>query len=130
VKREVRAAGAPAPIGPYSQGIVTSGRLLFVAGQTPKDPGTGAMPQDFRGQAERTLQNVKAIVEAAGATMADVVKVNAYLADLGNFPVFNEVYSTYFTAPFPARTTVGAVLPGGAVQVEIDAIVVLPKGKA
>jgi 2-iminobutanoate/2-iminopropanoate deaminase len=127
VKREVRAAGAPAPIGPYSQGIVTSGRLLFVAGQTPKDPGTGAMPQDFRGQAERTLQNVKAIVEAAGATMADVVKVNAYLADLANFPAFNAVYAKFFTPPYPARTTVGASLPGGAVQVEIDVIVSLPK---
>jgi 2-iminobutanoate/2-iminopropanoate deaminase len=127
VKQQVRAPGAPAPIGPYSQGIVTSGRLLFVAGQTPKDPTTGTMPQDFRGQAERTLQSVKAIVEAAGATMADVVKVNAYLADLANFSVFNEVYSTFFSQPYPARTTVGASLPGGAVQVEIDVVVSLPK---
>lgn len=127
MKSEVRAEGAPAPIGPYSQGIVTSGRLLFVAGQTPKDPGTGTMPQDFKGQAERTLQNVKAIVEAAGATMADVVKVNAYLADLGNFAAFNEVYARFFPAPYPARTTVGAVLPGGAVQVEIDVVVSLPE---
>jgi 2-iminobutanoate/2-iminopropanoate deaminase len=127
VKHEVRAEGAPAPIGPYSQGIVTSGRLLFVAGQTPKDPGAGGMSHDFRGQAERTLQNVKAIVEAAGATMADVVKVNAYLADLANFTAFNEVYAKFFTPPYPARTTVGASLPGGAVQVEIDVIVSLPK---
>ncbi len=123
MKKEIRTSGAPAPIGPYSQGVVTSGRLLFVAGQTPKDPGTGAMPSEFRAQAERTLQNVKAIVEAAGATMADVVKVNAYLADLGNFGVFNEVYAKFFSAPYPARTTVQAVLPGGAVQVEIDVIV-------
>jgi 2-iminobutanoate/2-iminopropanoate deaminase len=126
VKKEVRAAGAPAPIGPYSQGVVTSGRMLFVAGQTPKDPETGAMPSDFRSQAERCLQNVKAIVEAAGAAMADVVKVNAYLADLSNFGAFNEVYSKFFSAPFPARTTVGAALPGGSVQVEIEAIAVLP----
>jgi len=126
VKQEVRAEGAPAPIGPYSQGIVTTGRLLFVAGQTPKDPRTGAMPQDFRGQVERCLQNVKAIVEKAGGSMADVVKVNAYLADLGVFPVFNEIYSKFFPQPFPARTTVGAVLPGGAVQVEIDVVVSLP----
>lgn len=127
MKEEVRAEGAPAPIGPYSQGIVTSGRLLFVAGQTPKDPVTGAMPQDFRGQTEMCLQNVKAIVEKAGASMVDVVKVNAYLADLANFPVFNEIYSKFFPQPYPARTTVGAVLPGGAVQVEIDVIVSLPK---
>jgi len=126
VKKEVRADGAPAPIGPYSQGIITSGRLLFVAGQTPKDPSTGAMPQDFRIQAERTLLNVKAIVEAAGATLADVVKVNAYLSDLGNFGAFNEVYSKFFSPPYPARTTVGASLPGGAVQVEVDVVVSLP----
>ena len=126
MKKEVRAEGAPAPIGPYSQGIVTSGRFLFVAGQTPKDPKTEMMPQDFRGQAERCLQNVKAIVEAAGASMADVVKVNAYLADLADFPVFNDVYAAFFTKPFPARTTVGASLPGGAVQVEIDVVTSLP----
>lgn len=126
MKQEIRASGAPAPIGPYSQGIVTSGRLLFVAGQTPKDPGTGTMPQDFRGQTNRCLQNVKAIVEAAGATMADVVKVNAYLADLANFPVFNEIYSTFFPQPWPARTTIGATLPGGGVQVEVDVVVCLP----
>jgi 2-iminobutanoate/2-iminopropanoate deaminase len=127
VKQEIRAAGAPAPIGPYSQGIVTSGRLLFVAGQTPKDPKAGTMPQDFRGQAVLCLQNVQAIVEEGGATMADVVKVNAYLSDLANFPVFNEVYATFFPQPWPARTTVQAVLPGGAVQVEIDVVVSLPK---
>jgi 2-iminobutanoate/2-iminopropanoate deaminase len=81
------------------------------------------MPQDFRGQVERCLLNVKAIVEKAGASMADVVKVNAYLADLANFAVFNEIYSTFFSPPYPARTTVGAALPGGAVQVEIDVVV-------
>ena len=125
MKKEIRASGAPAPIGPYSQGVVTSGAMLFVAGQTPKDPATGAMPTDFRAQAERCLSNVKAIVEAAGGSMADVVKVTAYLADLGNFGAFNEVYSTFFAPPYPARTTVGAVLPGGAVQVEIDVVVSL-----
>ncbi len=127
MKKTVSTDRAPAPVGPYSQGVVTSGRTLFVAGQIPKNPGTGQVAQDFRTQAAQCLENVKAIVESAGATMADVVKVNAYLADLGNFPVFNEVYATYFTAPHPARTTVGAVLPGGSIQVEIDAIVALPK---
>jgi len=128
VKNEIKTEGAPAPIGPYSQGVVTpGGRLLFVAGQTPKDPKTGTLPADFKAQTERTLANVKAIVEAAGATMADVVKVNAYLSDLGNFAAFNEIYSRFFSAPYPARTTVGAFLPGGAVQVEIDVVVSLPK---
>ena len=127
MKEQVKTEGAPAPIGPYSQGIITSGKILFVAGQTPKDPKTGQMPPDFKAQAERTLENLKAIIEAAGAKMSDVVKVNAYLADLGNFPVFNEIYARYFSQPWPARTTVGAVLPGGTVQVEVDAIVALPR---
>jgi 2-iminobutanoate/2-iminopropanoate deaminase len=125
MREKVESQGAPAPIGPYSQGIVASGRFLFVAGQTPKDPRTGQMPQDFKSQAERCLENVKAIVEAAGATLADAVKINVYLKDLANFPIFNEVYGKYFAQPYPARTTVGADLPGGGVQVEIDAIVAL-----
>jgi 2-iminobutanoate/2-iminopropanoate deaminase len=127
MKEQIKTDGAPMPIGPYSQGIVASGKMLFVAGQTPKDPRSGQMPKDFGAQAERTLENLKAIIEAAGATMADVIKVNAYLADLGNFPAFNEIYGRYFGQPYPARTTVGAVLPGGGVQVEIDAIVALPR---
>jgi len=127
MKEQVKTEGAPAPIGPYSQGIVTSGKLLFVAGQTSKDPKTGQMPTDIKAQTERCLENVKAIIEAAGATMADVVKVNAYLADMATFPAFNEVYTRYFPQPYPARTTVGAVLPGGAIQVEIDAVVSIPK---
>ena len=127
MKEAVRTEGAPAPIGPYSQGIV-SGKFLFVSGQLPKKPGAADPPPDFRAQAAQCFENVKAIVTAAGATMADVVKVNAYLADLGNFPAFNEVYATYFTAPFPARTTLGGVvLPGGAVQVEVEVIVALPR---
>lgn len=126
MKEAIRTDGAPAPIGPYSQGIVTSGRFLFVSGQSPKDARTGATPKEFRAQVECCLENVKAIVESAGATMANVVKVNAYLLDLGNFAVFNEVYTKYFTAPFPARTTVGAQIPGGAAnQVEVDVIVSL-----
>ncbi len=125
MKKPVRTDKAPAPIGPYSQGVVASGRTLCVAGQTAKGP-SGDIPKDFRGQAVQCLENVKAIVEAAGATMADVVKVHAYLADMASFPVFNEVYASYFAAPFPARTTVGAALPGGF-MVEVDAIVALPK---
>ncbi len=118
----VRTDGAPGPIGPYSQGVVAQGRFAFVAGQGAKNPATGQLPADIRAQTERCLENVKAIVEAAGAAMADVVKVNAYLSDIADFPAFNEVYARYFSAPYPARTTVGAVLPGGAMLVEIDAI--------
>ncbi|HET6484777.1 MAG TPA: Rid family detoxifying hydrolase [Spirochaetia bacterium] len=123
MKEIVKTDGAPAPVGPYSQGVV-AGKLLFVAGQTPKDPRTGQIPQDFKAQVEQCLRNIQAIVTAAGATLADVVKVNAYLKDLGQFKAFNEVYERVFQAPYPARTTVGADLPG--IAVEIDAIAVLP----
>ena len=124
MKDIVRTDKAPAPIGPYSQGVIGSGRLLFVAGQIPKDPKTGQMPQEFRAQVERCLENVKAIVEASGGTLAEVVRTNVYLADLANFSTFNEIYARYFTQPFPARTTVGAALSAG-VQIEIDAVAAL-----
>ena len=127
MKKEVRAEGAPAPIGPYSQGITASGTFLFVAGQTSKDPVTGVVPQDFPSQVEQCLKNVTAIVEKAGASMADVVKVNAYLADMANFAVFNEIYSKHFTQPYPARTTIGAALPGANLQLEIEVVVALPR---
>ena len=124
MKNEVRTDGAPAPIGPYSQGIITGGRFLFVSGQTAKDPVTGEMKPDVRSQTERCLESIKAIIEKAGATMADVVRVNAYLKDMAKFSEFNEVYVRFFQKPYPARTTVGADLPGGA-SVEMDAIVAL-----
>jgi len=125
VKQEVRTDGAPAPLGPYSQGIVAAGRFLFVAGQTAEDPVTGEMKPDVRSQTERCLESIKAIIEKAGATMADVVRVNAYLKDMSKFSEFNEVYVRFFPKPYPARTTVGVDLPGGA-SVEMDAIVALP----
>ena len=123
MKEIIKTDGAPAPVGPYSQGAV-AGKLLFVAGQTPKDPRTGQIPQEFKAQVEQCLRNIQAIVTAAGGTLADVVKVNAYLKDLGQFKAFNEVYEKVFLAPYPARTTVGADLPG--IAVEIDAVVALP----
>jgi len=127
MKEPVATDRAPAAIGPYSQGIVTTGRLLFVSGQIAKNPSSGQISQDFKTQVEQCLENIKAVIESAGAGMSDVVKVNAYLTDLANFPAFNEFYARYFTQPYPARTTVGASLPGGVAQVEIDAIVSLPR---
>ena len=123
-KEPVVTEGAPAPIGPYSQGIICTGRLLFVSGQTAKDPRTGEIPPDVKGQTERTLENIKAVVEKAGATLADVVKVSAFLKSMASFSEYNEVYARYFPKPYPARTTVGADLPAGTL-VEIDAIVAL-----
>ena len=124
MKQPISTEGAPSPIGPYSQGIVSSGRLLFVSGQTAKHPATGEVKPDVRGQTERCLENIKAIVEKAGGTLANVVKVSAFLKDMASFAEYNEVYARYFPKPFPARTTVGADLPAGTL-VEIDAITAL-----
>ena len=122
----VRARKAPAPKGPYSQGR-RGGGLLFVAGQGPFDAKGTLVGSTIIEQTRQTLENVKAIVEAAGASLADVVKVNVYLTDLTNFAVMNEVYASFFSEPYPARTTVEAGLLG--FLVEIDAVAALPYTK-
>ena len=119
----VRTDRAPAPKGPYSQGR-TGGGLLFVVGQGPFDAKGKIVGTTIVEQARATLDNVKAIVEAGGATLADVVKVNVYLSDLGQFTAMNEVYAAFFAEPYPARTTVQAGLLG--FLIEIDAVVELP----
>ncbi|MCS7219730.1 MAG: Rid family detoxifying hydrolase [Anaerolineae bacterium] len=124
MKQVIRTERAPRPAGPYSQGIITSGRTLYIAGQGPADPATGQIPEGIEAQITRCLENVKAIVEAAGASMADVIKVNAYLKDMAHFSIYNEIYRRYFPEPYPARTTVQSDLPG--FLIEIDAIVALP----
>ncbi len=124
MRRQIIAEKGARPMGPYSHAIACRGTLVFVAGQGPASPETGAMPEAFRDQAIQCLTNVKTIVEAAGATMADVVKVHAYLKDMDNFPVFNEVYATFFSEPYPARTTVQSSM---FIPIEVDAIAVLPE---
>ena len=112
---------APAAIGPYSQGMVC-GNLLFTSGQIPVDPATKAVPADIESQARQSLENVKAVVEAGGSSMARVVKTTVFLADMGDFASVNQVYSSYFAEPFPARSCVQvAALPLG-VRVEIEAV--------
>ena len=114
---------APAAIGPYSQGIVANG-LLFTAGQIALDPRSGEIAAgDVQAQTERVMQNLKAILDAAGATWADVVKTTVYLQDMKDFPRMNEVYARILGTARPARSTVAvAGLPRG-VLVEIDAVV-------
>jgi len=116
---------APRPVGPYSQ-AVKAGNLLFVSGQIPLDPKTGELVRgDFRSAVERVMDNIKAIVEAAGATMDDIVKVTVYIRDISKFGEFNEVYSRYFRGPPPARVVVEVSgLPLNA-DVEVEAIAVL-----
>jgi 2-iminobutanoate/2-iminopropanoate deaminase len=124
MKRTVMAEKGAKPAGPYSHAVVANG-LVFVSGQGPADPETGEVPEDFKGQARQMFRNVQVILEAAGASMDDVVKVNAYVADMANFAQFNEVYEEFFTGELPARTTISATLPGG-IPVEADCIAALP----
>ena len=117
--------GAPAAIGPYSQGVVApAGQLVFCSGQIALDPVTGEMvgAGDVRAQTERVLQNLGAVLTAAGASFATVVKTTIFLADLRDFGNVNEVYARYFPSQPPARATVQAAgLPRGAL-IEIEAI--------
>ena len=124
-REQVSAADAPAAIGPYSQAI-RAGSLLFVSGQIPLDPVTGALVEgDISAQTHRVFANLKAILTAAGATFAHVVRTTVYLADMNDFATVNQIYGTYFSAPFPARATVQAArLPKDA-RVEIDLIAAL-----
>ena len=113
---------APSAIGAYSQ-AVRAGDTVYLSGQIPLDPVVGG--GDFRAEAHQVFKNLRAVAEAAGGSLDDVVKLNAYLTDLGNFAVFNEVMAEYFSQPFPARAAVGvAALPKG-VQVEAEAVLVL-----
>src|SRR2546425_781010 len=95
-------------MGPYSQAVV-EGDLIFVAGQGPTSPQTGKRELgDVRSETKRVLENLRAILRAAGSSLDHVVKCNVYLRDINDFAAMNEVYATYFTAPFPARTTIQA----------------------
>lgn len=119
-KQQITTRTGASPIGAYSQGL-RAGDFVFVSGQGPLDPTTGQIVGDtIEEQTTRVLENIKAILEAGGAGMADVVKVTAHLSDLENFERYNKVYATYFPDPKPTRTTVGSQLLG--ILVEIDAI--------
>ncbi len=127
MRQAVSSSAAPAAIGPYSQAI-RAGSLLFVSGQIPLDPESGAMVEgDIAAQTHRVFKNLKAILEAAGASLDHVVRTTVYLADMNDFGVVNEVYGTYFSSPAPARATVQAArLPKDA-RVEIDVIASLER---
>jgi 2-iminobutanoate/2-iminopropanoate deaminase len=122
VRNAILTEKAPKPIGPYSQ-AVTEGDFIFVAGQGCTNPLTGKLELgDVRSETTRTFENVRAILEAAGSSLDDVMKCNVYLRDINDFAAMNEVYETFFAAPFPARTTIQAgALPGG-IAVEIECI--------
>ena len=116
---------APAAIGPYSQ-AVRSGKTVFLSGQIPLDPATGQLVEgDIAAQTRRVFDNLQAVCQAAGGSLDDVMRIGIYLTDLGDFAAVNAVMADYFSAPFPARSTIEvAGLPRGA-QVEVDAILAI-----
>lgn len=121
-REAVSSPNAPKAIGPYSPGV-RAGQLLFLSGQIPIDPATGNMIDgDVAAQAKRVMENLGALLQAAGLSFASVVRTTIYLADMNDFGKVNEVYGGYFTEPYPARATVQvARLPKDA-RVEIDLI--------
>jgi 2-iminobutanoate/2-iminopropanoate deaminase len=125
-REAITALNAPAAVGPYSH-AVSAGGLLFCSGQIPLDAESGELVGATPGeQARKCLENLEAVCSAAGARLADAVRLTVYMTDLGAFAEVNEVYATFFDADPPARAAVGvAALPKGA-QVEIDAVVLLP----
>lgn len=124
MKSVVATEKAPAAIGPYSQGIRV-GKVVFTSGQLPADPETGLLASGAAEQTRRSLQNVRAVLEAAGAEMEDVVKVTVFLKDMGDFSAMNAVYAEFFPSEYPARSAVEvARLPKDAL-VEIEAVAVV-----
>ena len=114
---------APAAIGPYSQALDT-GNMLFISGQIPVDNATNTMPEDITKQAKQVLANIASILQEAGLTTENVVKTTVFLTDLGDFAAVNEVYASFFSEPYPARSCVQvAALPKGA-KIEIETIAV------
>lgn len=117
---------APKAIGAYSQ-AVRVGNTVYLSGQIGLDPASGVMAEGFDAQAHRVFQNLRAICQAAGGDLSDVVKLGVFVTDLANFARLNEIMAEYFTAPYPARAAVqAAALPKGAL-VEADAVMILDK---
>lgn len=116
---------APSAIGTYSQAVKVD-KTVYLSGQIPLDPDTMELVEGVvRDQVQRVFENLKAVAEAAGGSLADVVKLNVFLVDLAHFATVNEVMSEYFSEPYPARAAIGvAALPKGA-QVEMDAVMEL-----
>ncbi len=127
--KRVLTKNAPAPIGPYNQGILCGGTLLFTAGQIPIDPATGQLiAGDIREQTRRVFRNLQAILEEGGSSLSNVVKTTVFLKDMNEFAAMNEVYAEFFPGIAPARSTVEAARLPKDVHVEIEAIAVVPGG--
>ena len=117
---KIETSNAPGAIGPYSQGYIVNG-IVYTSGQIPVDPATGAIPEGIAAQTEQSCKNVAAILEAAGSNLTKVIKTTCFLADMGDFAAFNEVYARYFTEK-PARSCVAVKTLPKNVLCEIEAI--------
>ncbi len=125
-RRTIMSKGAPAALGPYSHAIAAGG-FLFCSGQTGLDPATGVLAQGIEAQTRRVLDNLKAVLESAGLSMANIVKTTIFLTDMGDFQTVNGIYASYFPSEPPARSTVQvAALPKAGI-VEIEAIAAFPQ---
>ena len=124
--KAINTTKAPAAIGPYIQAINSGAGIVFVSGQLPIDPATGSFPEGgVREQTRQSLLNAQAILKEAGLALGNVVKTTVFLADMSDFAAMNEVYASFFTAPYPARSAVAVkTLPKGAL-VEIECIAAL-----
>ena len=124
MKQVISTQGAPGAIGTYSQAVKV-GNVVYLSGQIALDPATMQLESGIEAQIHRVFSNLSAVAEASGGSLNDIVKLNVYLTDLGNFPKLNEIMGQYFSAPYPARAAVGvASLPRGA-EVEMDGVMVL-----
>lgn len=121
MKKVIATTAAPGAIGPYSQAI-DAGAFVFASGQIPINPATGKIPEGIKAQTAQSLANVKAILEAAGLTMDNVVKTTVFLSDMDNFAPMNEVYAEAFAAPYPARSAVAVRTLPKNVLVEIEVL--------
>lgn len=123
VRAQIQTDAAPAAIGPYSQAIRVGG-LVFTAGQTGAEPSSGELAEGVAAQADRALQNLAAILQAAGTSFERVVKTTIFLVDMADFAAVNEVYARYLSPPYPARSTIAvrALPKGGLVEIEMVAL--------
>jgi len=129
-KQSIRTDSAPAPAGPYSQGVVAGG-FVYTAGFGPQDPRTGAVPEGVEEQTRQVLRNVRAVLETRGLSLDDVVKSTVHLQDVErDFAAFNNAYREFFAEPYPVRTTVGSTLMGILVEIDVVAVMGAETGTA
>lgn len=127
-KTPIQSKHAPAALGPYSQGV-RAGATVYLSGQIGLDPATGNLVEGLEPQAHQVFKNLRAVAQAAGGELDDVVKLTIYLADLADFAKVNELMATYFRAPYPARATLQVAALPKAARIEIEGVLALPDGR-